>query len=92
MTPGWEELPFIRGEGDGTATRFGLHKVEPIRAELDAFVGCIVNDTPEPIGAHEGARALAAALAIRKSLRSGRAVRLLEMPQPQTARSLASLT
>jgi predicted dehydrogenase len=91
-TPGWEELAFIRGEGEGAATRFGLHKVEPIRAELDAFVDCIVNDTAEPIGAHDGARALAAALAIRESLRSGRAVRLLEMPQPQTARSLASLT
>jgi UDP-N-acetylglucosamine 3-dehydrogenase len=90
--PGWEELAFIRGEGEGAATRFGLHKVEPIRAELDAFVDCIVNDTPEPVGAHDGARALAAALAIRESLRSGRAVRLLEMPQPQAARSLAGLS
>jgi UDP-N-acetylglucosamine 3-dehydrogenase len=89
--PGWEELAFIRGEGEGTATRFGLHKVEPIRAELDAFLDCIVNDTPEPVGAHDGARALAAALAIRESLRSGRSVHLLEMPEPQTARSLAGL-
>ena len=47
--PGWEELAFIRGEGEGTATRFGLHKVEPIRAELDAFLDCIVDDTPEPV-------------------------------------------
>ena len=90
--PGWEELAFIRGDGEGTATRFGLHKVEPIRAELDAFIECIVGDTPEPVGAHDGARALAAALAIRESLRSGRAVRLLEMPQPQTPRTLAGLS
>jgi UDP-N-acetylglucosamine 3-dehydrogenase len=90
--PAWEELAFIRGEGEGAATRFGLHKVEPIRAELDAFVDCIVNDTPEPVGAHDGARALAAALAIRESLRSGRSVRLLEMPAPKPTRSLAGLT
>jgi predicted dehydrogenase len=89
--PGWDELAFIRGDGEGAATRFGLHKVEPIRAELDAFLECIVADEPEPIGAHDGARALAAALAIRESLRSGRAVRLLEMPEPQTPRPLAAL-
>jgi UDP-N-acetylglucosamine 3-dehydrogenase len=90
-TPAWEELAFIRGEGQGAATRFGLHKVEPLRAELDAFIDCITHDSPEPVGAHDGARALAAALAIRESLRSGRSVRLLEMPQPQTARPFASL-
>jgi UDP-N-acetylglucosamine 3-dehydrogenase len=90
--PGWEELAFIRGDGEGAATRFGLHKVEPIRAELDAFADCILTDSPEPVGAHDGARALAAALAIRESLRSGRSVRLLEMPEPQPARSLAGLS
>lgn len=87
--PRWDELAFIRGDGDGAATRFGLHKVEPIRAELDAFAECIINDTAEPMGAQAGARALAGALAIRKSLRSGRAVRLLEIPELQSAQSPA---
>lgn len=63
--------------------RFALRKVEPLRAELEAFVECIVEDKPEPIDAHDGMRALAVSLAIRESVRTGRAIRLLEMPSPQ---------
>jgi UDP-N-acetylglucosamine 3-dehydrogenase len=79
----WDELALLRGDAEGSAVRFALRKVEPLRAELEAFVDCIVDDKPEPIDAHDGMRALAVSLAIRESVRTGRAIRLLEMPSPQ---------
>jgi UDP-N-acetylglucosamine 3-dehydrogenase len=63
----WQELALIRGEGEGSAIRFAVRKVEPIRAELEAFVDCVLYDTHEPVDAYDGARALAAALAVLES-------------------------
>jgi len=63
----WQELALIRGEGEGSAIRFAVQKIEPIRAELEAFATCILNDTHEPVDAYDGARALAAALAVLES-------------------------
>lgn len=59
--------------------------VEPLLAELDAFARCILDDTPEPVSAHDGVRALAAALAIRESATVRRPVTLLDMPAPVPA-------
>ena len=67
----WKELAVIRGDAEGSAIRFALRKVEPIRAELAAFLNCIVEDLPEPVSGLDGARALAAALAILDSVESG---------------------
>lgn len=76
----WDELALVRGDAEGALVRFALHKVEPLRAELEAFVGCILEDEPEPVSAYEGARALAAALAVRESAMHNRPVSLLDMP------------
>ena len=70
----------MRGDAEGAAMRFALRKVEPLRAELEAFADCIIDDTPEPVGAHDGCRALAAALAVRDSAAHTRPVTLLGMP------------
>jgi UDP-N-acetylglucosamine 3-dehydrogenase len=77
---GWDELARVRGDAEGTAVRFGLRRVEPLRAELEAFVRCILEDGSEPVSANEGCRALAAALAVRDSARHSRPVKLLDMP------------
>lgn len=79
----WEELARLRGGAEGSAMRFALRKVEPLRLELEAFADCVLNDTPEPVDAHDGMRALAVALAVRESMRARRLVRLLEMPAPK---------
>jgi len=77
---GWDELARVRGDAEGAAVRFALRRVEPLRAELEAFARCIVEDTVEPVTAHDGCRALAAALAVRDSAANSRTVRLLDMP------------
>jgi predicted dehydrogenase len=80
QTPtGWTELARLRGDAEGAAIRFGLRKVEPLRAELEAFASCVIDDTPEPVSAADGCRALAAALAIRESAAANRPVSLTDV-------------
>jgi UDP-N-acetylglucosamine 3-dehydrogenase len=83
---GWEELARVRGDAEGAVLRFGLRKVEPLRAELEAFARCVIDDTPEPVSANEGCRALIAALAVRDSAVDKRPVTLLGMPTAPHAR------
>ncbi|MBS1794880.1 MAG: Gfo/Idh/MocA family oxidoreductase [Acidobacteria bacterium] len=44
--------------------RLEIDDVEPLRAELVAFLGCIERDDAPPINAHDGRRALALALGV----------------------------
>jgi predicted dehydrogenase len=88
----WEELALLRGDAAGSAMRFALRRVEPLRAELESFVDCILDDLPEPIDAHDGVRTLAVALAVRESARSRRLIKLLEMPAPRQAEAIADLS
>ena len=76
----WEELARTRGDAEGSAIRFALRKVEPLRAELAAFAACVLEDTPEPVTAADGARALAAGLAVKESAATERPIELLDMP------------
>ncbi len=76
---GWSELARIRGDAEGAAIRFALPRVEPLQAELQAFARCVLDDTPEPVSAQEGCRALAAALAVRDSAAHSRPITLLDM-------------
>jgi predicted dehydrogenase len=78
----WDELARIRGDAEGAALRFALRRVEPLKAELEAFAACVRDDTAEPITAYDGCRALIAALAVRDSAVNSRPVTLLDMPSP----------
>jgi predicted dehydrogenase len=79
----WDGLSMLRGDGEGTAVRFSLAKAEPLQAELEAFCRCVLDDTPEPVSAHDGVKALAAALAVRESAAVRRPVSLLDIPEPR---------
>src|SRR6478609_7931395 len=85
----WDGLSVLRGDGEGAAVRFSLAKAEPLRAELEAFCRCVLDDTPEPVSAHDGVKALAAALAVRESAAVRRPVELLAIPEPQPLEVLA---
>jgi predicted dehydrogenase len=76
----WDKLALVRGDAEGSIVRIALRKVEPLAAELDAFARCVIEDLPEPVTPTDGARALAAALAIRESASTKRPVDLLELP------------
>jgi UDP-N-acetylglucosamine 3-dehydrogenase len=79
----WDGLSVLRGDGEGAAVRFSLAKAEPLRAELEAFCRCVLDDTPEPVSAHDGVKALAAALAVRESAAVRRPVEMLDIPVPR---------
>jgi UDP-N-acetylglucosamine 3-dehydrogenase len=87
---GWSELARIRGDAEGAAVRFALGRVEPLQAELEAFTRCVLEDTPEPVSAQDGCRALAAALAVRDSAAHSRPVVLLDASVPRRGASAAS--
>lgn len=79
---GWDELARMRGDAEGASVRFALRKQEPLRVELAAFIRCVMDDTPEPVPAREGARTLALALAVRESARSERPSMRLDLTSP----------
>jgi predicted dehydrogenase len=79
----WDGLSMLRGDGEGAAVRFSLAKAEPLRSELEAFCRCVLDDTVEPVSAHDGVKALAAALAMRESAAVRRPVELLDIPAPR---------
>jgi UDP-N-acetylglucosamine 3-dehydrogenase len=85
----WSELAQIRGNAAGAAVRFALRRVEPLKAELEAFAECVLEDSPEPISAADGCRALAAALAVRDSAVHSRRVTLLGVRRPVALRVAA---
>jgi UDP-N-acetylglucosamine 3-dehydrogenase len=63
----WDALATLRGPAEGEMIRFAIAKSEPLRGELEAFRDAILAGGPSPVPAMEGARALAAVLAIRES-------------------------
>jgi predicted dehydrogenase len=75
----WSEIARVHGHTEATALRFAVPRVEPLKAELEAFVRCVLDDTDEPVGAYDGCRALAAALAVLESARESRRAELAEV-------------
>jgi len=63
----WQSLRTIKGVSEGTMVRYALKRYEPLRAELEAFLDCILNDTEEPVNGQDGLQALRIALALIES-------------------------
>ena len=54
----WENLRHLRGVREGKMIRHVIAKKEPLRAEQEAFLDSVVNDTPVPVPGEDGLRAL----------------------------------
>lgn len=52
--------------------RLEIKDIEPLRAELSAFLDCIIEDKTPPINAHDGRRALALALGVLEKIETHR--------------------
>jgi predicted dehydrogenase len=52
--------------------RLEVEDIEPLRAELSAFLECVINDTAPPINAHDGRRALDLALGVLEKIKTHR--------------------
>jgi UDP-N-acetylglucosamine 3-dehydrogenase len=76
-------------ESESVGHCYQLPKAQPLRRELEAFCRCVLDDLPEPVSAHDGVRALAAALAMRESALVRRPVQLLDIPAPRPLEAVA---
>jgi predicted dehydrogenase len=58
----------MRGVSEGSMTRFAIHKIEPLRAELESFVRAVeTGEQSEIVSASDGCAALRLALALVRS-------------------------
>lgn len=74
----WRMLSALRGVSEGNMTRFALRRVEPLRAELEAFATAVREGRPSPCPLSDGVEALRLAEAI---LRSAREAAPVEVPE-----------
>lgn len=63
----WSGLKTLKGVSEGGMVRFALQRYEPLKAELQAFLKAIVEDTPVPVSGEDGLAALRLALALVES-------------------------
>lgn len=52
--------------------RLEIADIEPLRAEISAFLGCVINDETPPITANDGRRALKLALGVLENIEAHR--------------------
>ncbi len=70
----WATMSLLRGVSEGRMIRFPVHKHEPLRAELEAFIVAVRNGTPPLVDGRDGVAALRLAEALVQSGREGRSV------------------
>jgi UDP-N-acetylglucosamine 3-dehydrogenase len=66
----WDDLRELQRISEGHATRYAFARVEPLRAELDAFVRSVIDDTPVPADPQGAESALLIAESLIKSASS----------------------
>ena len=72
----WPALQNLKGVSEGSMTRFALPRYEPLKAELQAFLKSVQEDTPVPVTGEDGLIALELALAL---VESGQSHRIIEV-------------
>ena len=74
VTSEWNDLQGLQNMSEGHAIRYSFAKQEPLRAELSEFVNSIINDRSVPAAPEDAADALAIALDLIESSRTGRSI------------------
>lgn len=67
----WSALSLLRGVSEGMMTQYVIHKKEPLRAELEAFVACIQGHEAGIVNGHDAQAALGLAMALVDSATVG---------------------
>lgn len=63
----WSALQNLKGVSEGSMTRLALSRYEPLKAELQAFLHAVSEDSPVPVTGEDGLAALRLALALVES-------------------------
>lgn len=72
----WRTLDIFDGVTEGNVIRFAIPRVEPLRAQLDAFAAAVRGEAPVTVSGEDGLRALRLALAVVDAGRRGQTVEL----------------
>jgi UDP-N-acetylglucosamine 3-dehydrogenase len=72
----WPTLDIFDGVTEGNVVRYAINRVEPLRAQLDAFVDTVRGDGALSVSPADGVRALRLALAVVESGARGSTVQL----------------
>lgn len=70
----WPVLGTIKGVSEGQMVRYQLDRYEPLKAELQAFLTAVADETPVPVSGEDGLTALRLALALIESGQSNQVV------------------
>ena len=63
----WPALKTLKGVSEGHMIRYAIQRYEPLKAELQAFLGSVKEGKPVPVGGEDGLEALRLALALVES-------------------------
>jgi len=63
----WPALKTLKGVSEGHMIRYAIQRYEPLKAELQAFLGAVKEDKPVPVSGEDGLEALRLALALVES-------------------------
>jgi predicted dehydrogenase len=72
----WPALQTLKGVSEGCMRRYAIQRYEPLKAELQAFLKAIQQDSPVPVSGEDGLAALNLALCV---VESGRTHRVIEI-------------
>jgi predicted dehydrogenase len=76
----WPALQTLKGVSEGCMTRYSIQRYEPLKAELQAFITAIQQDTPVPVTGEDGLAALNLALSLVESGHTHRVIEILNEP------------
>jgi len=63
----WPALKTLKGVSEGHMIRYAIQRYEPLKAELQAFLGTVKEGKPVPVSGEDGLEALRLALALVES-------------------------
>lgn len=72
----WDTMALFKGVEEGNVIKIRVSKVEPLRAQLQAFADAVAGGTPELVTGGDGLRALALALLLIDSAEAGQILRV----------------
>jgi UDP-N-acetylglucosamine 3-dehydrogenase len=75
-TEAWETIAIFEGVTEGNVTRYAISRVEPLRAQLEAFVSAVRGEAEVAVTGEAGLRAVKLALAAAESGSTGRLIEL----------------
>jgi predicted dehydrogenase len=72
----WDAMALFRGVGEGNVMKFNLNKVEPLEAEIQAFIRAATGETAPVVTARDALHALVLVQLLLASAEQGQAVRV----------------